>query len=132
MASEVSERDANIILSASRPAGIVLDSLSILVDAVNELGVHRARAVPEGVKDLLQQFEQSLHSEIFTDDLLAAVRNIDKSDRVQQAKQLQSNLAFLRQVLSAAINNPEAETARRWQVIEQSLQEVSGVIRHLW
>lgn len=84
--------------------------------------------MPEGVKDLLLQFEHSLLSNIFNEDLLSKVKSLDKSDRVKQARQLQSNLAFLRQILKAALGNTETDVAKKWESIEQSLQEVSCTI----
>lgn len=102
----------------------MLDSLLLLVDAVNELGVHRSRAVPESVRELLSRFEESLLKDVFNEELLANIKSIDKRERAIHARQMQSNLAFLRHVLSAALDKEDDTRSNRWSSVEASLDEV--------
>lgn len=116
---------AYLVLSASRPAGCVLDSLSILVDAAHQLGIHRTYAIPTGITNLLEDYQTSLLSTVFDDGLLERVKSVGKSQRAKYVQQLRSNIALLRQVLAAGLGNPEDDQyAEQWTLLEDRLREV--------
>jgi hypothetical protein len=99
--------------------------LSILVDAVHQLGIHRAYAIPAGVKDLLQDYQTALLSSVFDDDFLERVNAVGKARRVIYVQQLQSNIALLKQVLMAVLGKlQDDQYAKKWTSLDKRVGEV--------
>lgn len=117
--------DANGLCTASRPAGCILDTLGLLVDAANHLGTHRSQAVPSGVRDLLQDFEKALLSTVFDADFIQQIKSVNEAQRPALARHLQADIALLREVLGSALGRTRNNIAEQWETIDSALMEVS-------
>lgn len=73
---------------------------------------------------LLQSYEQALVEEVFDAELLEQVKAVDKAQRSAHIRQIQSNIALLREVLAAGLSESESAQASKWSTIETDLNAV--------
>lgn len=94
------------------------------MDAANELGIHRIHAVPSGVRELLEDFEQALLSTVFDEDFVKQVNAVSKAQRPAIVRRIQADIALLREAIAAGLGQSKENTTEQWESINRSLIEV--------
>lgn len=108
---------------ASKPAEYIQSSLGVLLKAARALGSHRAQAVPEAIHELLAAYEKQLIHDI----LPAAINKFkqlpekEAAKRTLSAKQLRTDLNYLKELLGAAVTGKRRED---WTAVDTELQKV--------
>lgn len=111
--------------AGTQPSGHIVETLHILSNCVNRLGLHRSQAIPATVSTLLSEFEEAVSAKVYNESLLEEVNRLGKTERRQQSQQLLYDMRFLQQTLNAGLGRRTDFTLPHWESTESALSRVS-------